>query len=68
MSAIQRKWGALIMIELRWFPAPCVVAAGAIGRIFARRKLSSMNIVVATGAFGWCGAEIHILQGSIHRR
>ena len=56
------------MIELRWFPALGVVAAGTIGCIFASGKLPSVGIVVASGALCGSGMEIDTLQAGFKRR
>jgi hypothetical protein len=69
MSAFQRKWRALVVVEFRWFPARCVVTAGTVGRIFARGKLTRVRIAMASGALLWSSAEVNAFQvGSKCRR
>jgi len=62
MSAFQRKWGTLVVVEFRWFPARCVVTAGTVGRIFARGKLARVRIAMASAALFWSSAEVNAFQ------
>lgn len=48
------------MIELRWFPASRVVAAGAIRRILACGKLPGVLIAMAAGTFCRSSMKIYI--------
>lgn len=61
MRAGEGEWSALVVIELRWFPACRVVAAGAIRRVFACVKLAGVLIVMAAGTFRRSSMKIYVL-------
>ena len=60
MRTGERKRSALLVIELRWFPASRVVAAGAIRRILACGKLPGVLIAMAAGTFCRSSMKIYI--------
>ena len=62
MSAFERKWRALVVVEISWLPARCFVAAGTLGRIFARGKLARVRIAMASGALLWSSTEVNASQ------
>jgi hypothetical protein len=61
VSALERKWSALVVIEFRRLPPRRIVATRAVGSVFACGELSPMRVAVAAGALLRSRAEIDIL-------
>jgi len=67
MSAIERKWGAPVVVEFSWFPTRRVVAAGTVGCLFARGKLAGVRVAMALAALFWSSAEVDAFQIDLKR-
>lgn len=62
MSAGKGKRRTFIVIEQRRLPSRRVMAAGAVGGVFARRELAGVRILVTRKALFGSGVEVHVLQ------